>query len=125
MLLHPMETWLRGTSDIKNETGCQSFIEVNGNERLGLKQQLVLGHSASKARGQAVCKPWSPQKQDMKSRKPRTACQVCHIRAFLQQVAVLDTLEPKTSVSEGHRAEGGASAALRFRRRPAELDQDY
>lgn len=106
----------------KYETGSQSLIGINGNGRLGLKQQLVLGHSGSTGRGQAVCQPWSPQKQDTKSRK--TACQVCHVRGLLQGVEAQDTPELETP-AEGHRADGAGSTALCFRWRPAVLDQDY
>lgn len=46
-----------------------------------------------------------------KSRKPRTACQVCHIRGFFQGVEDLGTPEPETPASEHYRVDGGGSPA--------------
>lgn len=87
MLLHPtQESWLRRTSDIKNETGCQSFIEFSDNEKLHLKQQLVLGHSASKGRRQAVCKPWSPQKQARRAESQELHAKCAILEVFYKEL---------------------------------------
>lgn len=124
MLLHPTESWLRGTSDIQNETGCQSFIEVNGNGRVGLKQQLVLGHSEPKGRVMLHASLGLPKSKTQSAESQELCAKCAMLEVFFKDLKFW-VHWAQTPASEGHRVDGGGSTASPFRWRPAEVDQDY